>query len=329
MKTILLLTALLITITSYSQPVLLGLSTESSPTTSMFLPMGATGRTVYKKITFGTLLNLEVIPRYTADTTGFKVGCGLNSSFQYVAKTSTHYLTPSKFSTLKLAENLYNADKLLDSGLYALSTKIALWDTGIVSTNVKMANTGNAAIGVNSMACNTSTVALNIGSSSFGRKSVSYYPYSIALSAGTYMTDAGANQTIEFVAAGDSKAGTADTIEILKTYPLTIPTDVIVGFDVTIVGVQTAGASGTIGNGFYQKWSGAIKSNAGTISFIGVPDSTTAKRSTGEITQITLGADDTNKQLNIICSGGASRDIEYTAYVKFIFMGYRNFTLGY
>jgi hypothetical protein len=143
------------------------------------------------------------------------------------------------------------------------------------------------------------------------------------------MTAYGANQAMTFVAHGSSK-GAADTLEISTTLPLTITTDVIIGFEITIVGAQTAGAGATVGAGFYQKWNGAIRNDAGTTSFIGTPDSTTAKRSAGELTVVTLVADNTLDQLDIIVnSGGATIDCEYTAYIRYIYLGYRNFTLGY
>lgn len=335
MKTIILFLSLLITTTVYCQPNLLNLATESSPTSGMYLPMGASGRTVYKKITFGTLLSLESTPRYTADTTGFKLGCGLNTSFLYVAKTNTHYLTPTIFSTLGLTQNLYNADRLLDSGLYALSTKLALWDTGTTKYSVKQHYTGNTTVGTYSFAANANNASVGIGSSSFGSRTVSSYLDGFGLGGGTYLVDGfgmpigGANQMNMFIARGASTTGTADTLEIGTTDPLTIPTDAVIGFEITIVGVQTAGGSGTIGNAFYQKWHGAIINDAGTTSLVGVPDSTTAKRSAGEITVVSVTANNTLDQLDIICTGGSGRTIEYTAFVRFIFMGFRNFDLGY
>ena len=327
MKKTILILAFLLPVLVYGQTRIRDLATQATYDGSAYVPVDKAGFTTTKKMLLSTLTGTEATTRANNDTITRR-GVGLADSGNYLTDELSHYITGALMAGYD-TNSVVTAIHMLDSILYATNLKTALWDTGSVGTSVQMHNTGNTAFGSYSLASNYYTVAKGAASASFGSKSVALYNTSVSLAGGSYLAKYGASQTVEFVARGESKAGTGDTLEINAAYPITIPTDAVIGFEITIVGVQKAGVSGTLGNGFYQKWTGCIRNDAGTTAFIGTPDSTTAKRSAGEISQFTLVADDTLEQLDIISSGGAGRDVEYTAYVRFVITGYRKFNLGY
>jgi hypothetical protein len=328
MKKIIFLLAFLIPVLVFGQTRIRDLTNQATYDGSVYVPVDKAGYTTTKKMQLSVIAAYINGLRATNDTTTRR-GVGLADSGNYINDAGTNYLTSALMAGYD-TNSVMTAIHMIDSILYSYNLRTALWDTGSVSTATKRATANNTSVGAYSMSNNGYTVGLGAYGTSFGYKSVARLPKSIALSGGTYMTDYGANQTELFIAYGESKAGASDTLEISELYPLTIPTDAVIGFEITIVGVQKAGATAVVGSGFYQKWNGCIRNDAGTTSFIGTPDSTTAKRSAGELSIVTLIADNTLDQLDItVVSGAGSIDCEYTAYVRFIYMGYRNFTLGY
>jgi hypothetical protein len=302
------------------------LSTQSTYDGSAYTILDKAGWTTSKKISLNTLTSVESNLRKSNDTITRR-GVGLSDAGTYIPDDATWYLTTALMAGYD-TNSVMIAMHMLDSILHKVRVSTALWDTGTVASSTIRTGTNNTAIGNATFAVNSSNVALRNGSSAFGGNAVSNYVGSIALGGGTYMTDYGANQSIEMVARGSIKSA-SDTLELYGLHNLLIPIDVAVGFDITIVGVQTGGGVGATGDGFFQKWSGIIRNDAGTTALIGVVDSTTAKRSTNGYPIAAVTADNTLDALNIIVNSGLNRDYEFTAYIRFTYVGYRNFTLGY
>lgn len=302
------------------------LSTQSTYDGSAYTILDKSGWTTSKKISLNTLTSVESNLRKSNDTITRR-GVGLRDNGTYDPDDATWYLTTALMAGYDTA-SVQTAIHMLDSILHKTRISTALWDTGTVATSTIRTNSSNQAIGTYSLATGYSNVAVKQASSSFGFSGVANYKGSLSLSGGTHMTDLGANQSVEFIARGSLKS-VADTLEINEADILAIPIDAVIGFDITIVGVQTAGTIGSIGDGFFQKWSGVIKNDAGTTALVSTADSTTAKRSTIGYPLVTVTADNTLDALNIICNPSANRDYEFTAYIRFTYIGYRNFTLGY
>ena len=327
MRNILILFLAICSFSAFSQTALLNLGTESSPQGGYFVPIGATGRTVYKKITVTKLNSLEKAERVGVDTT-IKNGAGLNSSFNYVAKTNTHYLTPTLFIAKSLTQNLYNADKLLDSAIYNLATKTALLDTGSTNTGTVRYGLNNTAVGAGSIALNTNNNAHAINTFAHGYNSVAQRPYSDVISSGKF-TIAGDAQGMNYVMYGTTREAVPCTLKIaLSTYPI-LTTDQLSKFLFDVVAVSDSGKVGTLGRGFSQLWQVTAVNNAGTSALIGVADSASGKRTAGWIPYVTTQIDDATESVWVIVHGVADYRIRWVAYMRETSVGFRNFTLGY
>jgi hypothetical protein len=301
------------------------LSTQSTYDGSAYTILDKAGWTTSKKISLNTLTSVESNLRKSNDTITRR-GVGLSDAGTYIPDDATWYLTTALMAGYD-TNSVMIAMHMLDSILHKVRVSTALFDTGAVISSTVRTGASNQAVGLYSFAANYGNIALKNASTGLGYNAVATYPFSVAQGGSTYMTDFGANQSVQIIARASTKS-TPDTLEVNATNILNIPIDAVVGFDITIVGVQTGGVSGSIGDGFYQKWNGAIRNDAGTTSLIGAVDSTTAKRSTAGHPIATVTADNTLDALNIIINPG-TRDYEFTAYIRFTYIGYRNFTLGY
>ena len=329
MKNIFLILGILIGFNSMSQTTLLNLSTENSPTSSHYIPIGKTGWTSYKKITLTKLNSLEKAERYTADTTGFHIGVGLPLTFIYTASTGTHYLTPTIFSTLKLSQNLLNADKLLDSAIYRLSTSIALFDTGAVSTSVLRKNASNSAAGAYSMAINNTNHSDGAYSFAKGTRAVAIRETSTAISSGKNDV-VGDAQSFEYCLKGITYGATADTLRISTVYP-TLQTDQFSKFHIELIcSIDTGKAGIKIGSGMSQHWDFSAWNDAGSSALVGTADSSTAKRTTAAFTGVvSIEINDATESIYVKVTGKTGYKVNWVAYVRETIVGFRNFTTGH
>lgn len=324
MKRLILILIFLAPVFVFSQTRIRDLTTQATYDGSAYVPLDKTGFTTTKKIALSVITGAEAALRANNDTLTRRA-VGISDSGYYITDESTNYLTNAIMSTYD-TNSVMTALHILDSVIF---NKTDLFEPGAGTNAVAQGTSVNDADGTTSIVFNESNATKKTNSVAMGYNAVANYYGALAIGGGTYMTDYGANMVNNFVARGETTSSTSDTIEIVNQYQLVLPNDVMCGYEVTIVGVQTGGASGAEGNGFYQKWSGLIRNSAGTTAFVGTADSTTAKRSEAGMGQVSVTANDTYETLDIIVVGGAGRNYAWTAYCRFVYTGFRNFTLGY
>ena len=78
---------------------------------------------------------------------------------------------------------------------------------------------------------------------------------------------------IELPAKGESyiQTGTTSGVgAVVLAESLGVSLNSFIGFEITLVGVQTAGIAGTIGDGYHHKFIGSIKREAGSAAIVGL-----------------------------------------------------------
>lgn len=215
-----------------------------------------------------------------------------------------------------------------DSITYNLNT----WEAGSGTGSIQHVTYGTA-IGSASVAANNG-IADGDGSFAHGQKSVSYLRTSRAFASDVAVTSReGSAQFIEVVVQNNTSGADPDTLWIdikPNNDSLRIPVDAVMNWHVELVGVQYAGAGGTVGDAYTQNFWGAIKNDAGTTALIGAVDTTTRRCSAGANSwTVAITADNTNDMLAIVVTGDATTMVHWVAYVRWTMVGFRNFNLGY
>ena len=139
----------------------------------------------------------------------------------------------------------------------------------------------------------------------------------------TYLTPTNGRYTDVFAYNTTSNATATELFVNGSTTRMTLVASEVWRFEANVLGTQTGGASGTVGDTIAVKLVGSIKrSSGGTTSMVGAVSQDIEARDTGAAAwTATATADATNNSLKITCTGEASKTILWQAKVSLIRAG--------
>lgn len=204
----------------------------------------------------------------------------------------------------------------------------------------------SGSIGFNTIASGDGSIAICFnteasGHHSFasGYSSKSHLDSSKSFASGMFIQKGDA-QKIDTILKIATTNAVADYMQLADgTDGITIPTDCTADIDIRIVAVQTGGAAGTVGDSFRQNIKLCAKNIAGVSSVVTHNGATLANYSVvaGDVLYElsscdaafagTVTASVAANKLQIQVTGENNKDIQWVAYVSFVWTGYRNFSI--
>lgn len=197
----------------------------------------------------------------------------------------------------------------------------------------------STASGNNSYSYGSNCVASGGNTFATGFRSVANFNYSRAHACGRFNIDGDAQKIDTMLKIATTNA-VADYMQLADgTDGITIPTDCTTDIDIRIVAVQTGGAAGTVGDSFRQNIKLCAKNIAGVSSVVTHNGATLANYSVvaGDVLYElsscdaafagTVTASVAANKLQIQVTGENNKDIQWVAYVSFVWTGYRNFSI--
>ena len=139
----------------------------------------------------------------------------------------------------------------------------------------------------------------------------------------TYLTPTNGRYTDVFAYNTTTDATTTELFVNGSTTRMTLVSSEVWRFEAAVLGTQTGGASGTVGDTIAVKLVGSIKrSSGGTTSMVGAVSQDIEAKDTGAANwSVAASADATNNSLKITCTGEASKTILWQAKVSLIRAG--------
>ena len=299
-------------------------STRSVAKSNDYFVVSGSGHSgVTQKMTLTTLTHISDSTREAA-VNSLEYNIGLSTLGKYQLNASSNNLNASKFLALSYTQNINNAIKLLDATIDTIN----LWKLGGGEYSVVQKSCQDTATGSYAVALNYQNESKGSYSLSSGKNSVAYLPGMKAHASGT-LNEWGGNQVVEVVQYLSTTDATADTLTIsgVNNSYLTIPIDMVGSFEITIMGVVNTTPDADVGASYSYAISGLCKNVAGTSSLVGAVDTTLSivnDASFGGSAVVTI---DNTSDAIIIEVTGEGKTIYWTASIRMLCTGFRNFSI--
>jgi hypothetical protein len=292
--------------------------TAAAPTLLDYVPVWNVGASTTNKATFQNVVDLhELQVKGTHNLVQLSSPVNNYNSGQYntLLGTGNTVTGTSKRNLIAGSSNSATGDDSFVVGTG--NTVTGNRATAMGSNNVIQANYAHC-IGFDNKAKGTTVIALGQGS---GGKRFAEKTF-----AASY-----------FGAHGDAQLGILNANKVftspysgvvldLSGFNIDIHTDSVMGLEVHVLGVQTAGSPGSAGGHRYSILRGLIKNIGGTVTIHDVAETVVSASHSGTWT-VTATADNTNKLLLITCTGASGQDIRFTAQIIYTQIGYNTFAL--